>query len=84
MCERTWNARLNVIDELKLYNNYPVSVPITKELRKLCQNAYHSHTMYWKEEKKNERNIEKRKKRAAEVKEKKPVKQIDPSMLSVS
>lgn len=49
MSERTLNARLNVMDGLKFYNNNAVQVPITKELLKLSQNAHHSYTLYCEE-----------------------------------
>ncbi len=49
MSERTLNARLNIMDGLKFFNNNAVQVPITKELLKLSQNAHHSYTLYCEE-----------------------------------
>lgn len=74
MSERTLNAYITVKDALKLYNNKPELVPMTRKLITLAQNACKSYTSFLEERKRQEANKKKEeeerneeKKRKAEV-----------------
>lgn len=49
--ERTLNAKMNIKNELKLYNNKPQLVPITTELLAKARKAHSSYNAYLEEQK---------------------------------
>ena len=52
MCVRTLNSKMNIKEEVKLYNNHPENVPITRELLVMAKKAYASYAEYLAEQKK--------------------------------
>lgn len=56
MSERTLNAYITVKDALKLYNNKPELVPMTRKLITLAQSAHKSYVSFLEERKRQEAN----------------------------
>lgn len=58
MKERMLNSRLIISDALKLYDNKPELVPITKNMIAMARTAYKNYNMYLEEEKNKKKERE--------------------------
>lgn len=66
MSERTLNALITVKSALKLYENKPHLVPITRELLAMSHSAYNHYKLYLEEEKRKKEEDKKRRQREIE------------------